>query len=97
MKDYRFSISYAAYVLGDRCIREITHVWTHLNPDIQKGPFTPEEDTILLDYAKQNASICWSTLASSYLPDRSSVQCRQRYIQLTKPQSTESTKRKVFI
>lgn len=95
VKDYRFSISHAAYLLGDRCISEITHVWTYLNPDIQKGAFTPEEDQILLEYSKQNSSICWSTLATNYLPYRSAVQCRQRYFQLKKSQSTEKTKRKV--
>jgi hypothetical protein len=99
IKDYRFCVSYAAYQLGDRCIREITHVWTYLNPDIQKSSFTPEEDVILLRNANQNSSVCWSTLAASHLPDRSAVQCRQRYFQLTKPRLTEETKRtnrKVF-
>lgn len=95
MKDYRFCVSYAAYILGDRCIREITHVWTYLNPDIQKSSFTPEEDLILLQHANQNSTICWSTIASSHLPDRSAVQCRQRYFQLIKTQSTEKRKRKV--
>jgi hypothetical protein len=95
IKDYRFCVSYAAYLLGDRSIREITHVWTYLNPDIQKGSFTPEEDLILLTQANQSVVICWSTLAASHLPDRSAVQCRQRYFQLIKPRSTETTTRKV--
>jgi hypothetical protein len=86
-------ISYAAYFLGDRSIREITHVWTYLNPDIQKSSFTPEEDAILLQQTNQNSPICWSTLAASHLPDRSAVQCRQRYFQLIKPRSTETAKR----
>ncbi len=93
VKDYRFCISYAAYFLGDRSIREITHVWTYLNPDIQKSSFTPEEDAILLQQTNQNSPICWSTLAASHLPDRSAVQCRQRYFQLIKPRSTETAKR----
>ncbi|CAF3355214.1 unnamed protein product [Rotaria sp. Silwood1] len=92
IKDYRFCVSYAAYLLGDRCLREITHVWTYLNPDIQKNSFTPDEDAILLQHANQTSSICWSTLAASHLPNRSAVQCRQRYSQLTKVQSTEKTK-----
>ncbi|CAF1060249.1 unnamed protein product [Rotaria sordida] len=93
IKDYRFSVAHAAYLLGDRCIREITHVWTYLNPDIQKGSFTPDEDAILLQHANKKSSICWSTLAASHLPDRSAVQCRQRYTQLIKFQSTDKTKR----
>jgi hypothetical protein len=93
IKDYRFCVSHAAYILGDRCIREITHVWTYLNPDIQKRPFTSEEDAILLQHSTQTSSICWSTLAASQLPDRSAVQCRQRYFQLIKPRSTEKSKR----
>ncbi len=100
IKDYRFCVSYAAYLLGDRCIREITHVWTYLNPDIQKSPFTPEEDAIILLYASRNSPICWATLATSHLPERSAVQCRQRYFQLIKPrptENTEQTKRKVCL
>jgi hypothetical protein len=100
IKDYRFCVSYAAYLLGDRCIREITHVWTYLTPDIQKSAFTPEEDAILLQHVNQTTPTCWSTLAASHLPDRSAVQCRQRYFQLIKPRSTETnkgTKRKVCL
>ena len=95
VKDYRFSVSYAAYMLGDRCIRDITHVWTYVNPEFQKRPFTPEEDQILRQHASQNSTVCWSTIASSYLPDRSAVQCRQRYFQLLKPQPAEKRKRQV--
>ena len=51
IKDYRFSVSYAAYLLGDRCIREITHLWTYLNPDIQKGAFTSENALFKSIYA----------------------------------------------
>ena len=89
VKDYRFCVSYAAYVLADRCLREITHAWTYINPEIQKKAFTPEEDTILLEQANGNSTICWATIASNHLPDRSAVQCRQRYLQLTKPPTTE--------
>ncbi|CAF2899819.1 unnamed protein product [Rotaria sp. Silwood2] len=94
IKDYRFSVSYAAYLLGDRCIRGISRVWTYLNPDIQKGSFTPNEDAILLQHVNKTSSICWSTLAANHLPDRSAVQCRQRYSQLIKVRSTEKTKEK---
>ena len=95
VKDYRFCVSHAAYLLGDRGIREITHVWTYINPDIQKGSFTAEEDAILLLHANQTSPTCWSTLAASQLPNRSAVQCRTRYVQLTKAQSTDKPKRKV--
>ncbi|CAF3607259.1 unnamed protein product [Adineta steineri] len=93
MKDYRFCLSYAAYRMGDRCIREITHAWTYLNPDIQKGSFSPEEDALLLQHVTQTTSVCWSTVASTHLPSRSAVQCRQRYFQLIKPRSTQKTKK----
>lgn len=101
-KDYRFCVSHVAYELGDRGIRELTHVWSRLNPDIQKGPFTAEEDAILLREVKNgNSSICWSTLASAHLPDRSGVQCQHRYSRLIKTQSTKKqtkrTTRKVCI
>ncbi|CAF3022727.1 unnamed protein product [Rotaria socialis] len=93
IKDYRFCVSYASYLLGDRCLPEVTHVWAYINPDIKKNPFTPEEDAILLQYINKNPSICWAILVASHLPGRSAIQCRQRYFQLTKPQSSKKAKR----
>ena len=93
IKDYRFCVSHAAYILGDRCIREITHAWTYINPDIQKKAFTPEEDAILLEQANGNSKICWTTIASTHLSDRSAVQCRQRYLQLTKKPSKRTNEK----
>lgn len=95
VKDYRFCVSYAAYVLADRCIREVSHVWARLNPEIQKKSFTPEEDAILLEQTSQTSTICWSTIASNHLPDRSGAQCRQRYHQLIKSQSTSKTPKQI--
>ena len=93
MKDHRFSVSYAAYVLGDRSTCDITHIWTYLDPDVNKCPFTPDEDSILLRQANQNSSISWSMLAATYLPNRSAVHCRRRYLNLIKSQSAGNTKR----
>ncbi|UJR25078.1 hypothetical protein I4U23_006438 [Adineta vaga] len=93
VKDYRFCVSHAAYLLGDRCIRETTHVWTYLNPDVEKSSFTPEEDAILLQQSNQTLPICWAILAANHLPNRSAVKCRQRYFQLIKAQSTDKPKR----
>ncbi|CAF1517210.1 unnamed protein product [Adineta ricciae] len=93
VKDYRFCVSHAAYLLGDRGIREITHVWTYINPNVEKSSFTPEEDAIILQQASQTASVCWTTLAGNLLPNRSAVQCRQRYVQLMKAKSTAPRKR----
>ena len=95
VKDYRFCVSYAAYMLADRCIREVSHVWARLNPEIQKKPFTPEEDAILLEQTSQSSTICWSTIASNHLPDRSGAQCRQRYCQLIKSQSTSKNPKQI--
>ena len=92
LKDYRFSVSYGAYLLGDRCIRKITHLWTYLNPDVQKGPFQPEEDALLFQHANQTPAFSWPTLAATYLPERSAAQCRQRYCQLTKTRTTQKKK-----
>lgn len=92
VKDYRFCVSYAAYVLADRCIRQISHIWIRLNREIQKKPFTPEEDQILLEQTSQTSSICWSTIASNHFPDRSGTQCRQRYQQITKPPKSTNKK-----
>lgn len=89
-KDYRFCISYAAYIMGDRSFQKINRVWTYLTPDIKRGPFSPEEDAILLQHGNSNGNICWSLLASKYLPERSAIRCRQRYLNLVKTSSTKS-------
>lgn len=94
MKDYRFCTSYAAYVLGDRTIQKINRIWTYMNPDVQRGPFSLEEDAILIREASRERSICWATLAAKYLPDRSAVRCRQRYFHITRPPANRRKERK---
>lgn len=93
VKDYRFCVSYAAYILGDRTIRDLTHTWTYINPEIQKGKFKPEEDALLLEHVKLSPSFCWTAIAANYLPNRSPYQCRKRYLLLIRRQSTQTTQK----
>ncbi|CAF1290033.1 unnamed protein product, partial [Didymodactylos carnosus] len=73
-----------AYMLGDRRIRDIYHVWVHLNPELNTGPFTIAEDAALLQSIKvfqmlnPAKKIQWTTICDS-VPNRSAPQCRQRY------------------
>jgi hypothetical protein len=94
-KDYRFSVSHGAYFLGERTISKINHVWIHLNPDVRRGPFRPEEDELLLKHVDPNGQNCWVALASTYFPDRSASVCRARYVRLIKSKSSEKKKRTV--
>ncbi|KAH0793294.1 Myb-like DNA-binding domain containing protein [Histomonas meleagridis] len=49
-----------------------------IDPAITKGPFTPEEDEIIKDYVAKNGPRSWPKI-TTYLPHRSSKQCRERW------------------
>lgn len=49
-----------------------------LNPDLVKGPWTPEEDTTLLQLVQKFGAKNWSNIAKN-LPGRIGKQCRERY------------------
>ena len=49
-----------------------------LDPNITKGPFTPEEDQIIIDYVNSNGPRGWPRI-TNLLPHRSSKQCRERW------------------
>jgi hypothetical protein len=50
-----------------------------LDPKLTKGPFTPEEDQIIIDYVEQNGAQNWPGL-SEFLVRRSAKQCRERWL-----------------
>jgi hypothetical protein len=50
-----------------------------LDPKLTKGPFTPEEDQIIINYVEQNGAQNWPGL-SEILVQRSPKQCRERWL-----------------
>ncbi|KAK8891708.1 hypothetical protein M9Y10_028928 [Tritrichomonas musculus] len=49
-----------------------------LDPNIIKGPFTQEEDQMIIDYVTRNGPRGWPRI-TQILPHRSSKQCRERW------------------
>lgn len=65
---------------------DVSHRWrTVLNPDIQKGHWTQEDDQIIIDWVKENGAKGWSQLAHRTLPHRVGKQLRERWINVLSP------------
>jgi hypothetical protein len=68
----------AAHLQG-RTASQVAARWEKcLDPRIHKGPFTTEEDQIIVNYVSQNGARCWPRIAG-VLPNRSPKQCRERW------------------
>jgi hypothetical protein len=55
-----------------------------IDPKLTKGPFTPEEDQIILDYVEKYGPKNWPAL-SDILVQRSPKQCRERWLNHLSP------------
>ncbi|OHT13612.1 Myb-like DNA-binding domain containing protein [Tritrichomonas foetus] len=55
-----------------------------LNPDLIKGPFTPEEDQLILEFVERNGPHSWPNI-SQLIPARSPKQCRERWFNHLNP------------
>ncbi|KAJ6245814.1 transcription repressor myb5 [Anaeramoeba flamelloides] len=55
------------------------HRWKKvLNPELKKGPWTKEEDNLLIKSVKTHGDLNWAFI-SSQIPKRTSKQCRERW------------------
>jgi hypothetical protein len=77
-----------ARLIGNKTSTQCFQHWHRvLNPDINKEPWTPEEEELLLSFVKNtnnmttNGKISWSALAMN-LKGRTDTQCRYQYIKL---------------
>ena len=76
-------IRVANFVGGGRTRAQCAQRWTRgLNPKICKKGWTPEEDQQLLNYVRIYGNKSWAKIAN-LLGNRSDVQCRYHYLQLT--------------
>lgn len=63
----------------DRTDVQCLHRWQKvLNPDLVKGPWTKEEDELIVDLVSKYGSKKWSVISQS-LPGRIGKQCRERW------------------
>jgi myb proto-oncogene protein len=63
----------------DRTDVQCLHRWQKvLNPELVKGPWSKEEDEIIIELVNKYGPKKWSTIAQ-HLPGRIGKQCRERY------------------
>ncbi|KAG4963152.1 hypothetical protein JHK82_039823 [Glycine max] len=64
----------------DRTDVQCLHRWQKvLNPELVKGPWSKEEDEIIIELVKKHGPKKWSTIAQ-HLPGRIGKQCRERWV-----------------
>ncbi|KAK6129734.1 hypothetical protein DH2020_036535 [Rehmannia glutinosa] len=70
---------YLAECFKDRTDVQCLHRWQKvLNPDLIKGPWSKEEDEIIIELVNKYGPKKWSTIAQ-HLPGRIGKQCRERW------------------
>lgn len=76
--------------LPDRSPSQVAARWEKcLDPNIKKGPFTPEEDQIVVNFVAQNGARSWPRI-TTVLPHRSAKQCRERWFNHLNPSVVKS-------
>jgi hypothetical protein len=71
--------------LPGRTTTQVASRWEKcLDPVLHKGPFTPEEDQLILNYVSQNGPRCWPRI-TSIVPNRTAKQCRERWFNHLSP------------
>ncbi|XP_010220843.1 PREDICTED: snRNA-activating protein complex subunit 4 [Tinamus guttatus] len=69
-----------AYYMEGRDSTQLIYRWTKsVDPSLKKGPWTPEEDAMLLSAVKKYGARDWYKIRTE-VPGRSDAQCRDRYL-----------------
>ncbi|KFQ31291.1 snRNA-activating protein complex subunit 4, partial [Merops nubicus] len=69
-----------AYYMEGRDSTQLIYRWTKsVDPSLRKGPWTPEEDAMLLAAVKKYGARDWYKIRTE-VPGRSDAQCRDRYL-----------------
>jgi hypothetical protein len=69
-----------------RSARQLRERWRfYLNPNLDKNPFTSEEDQIIIEGQKQFGN-SWKTISQLLLPNRTDIAIRNRFRQIQKEQ-----------
>jgi hypothetical protein len=78
----------------DRNARQLRERWRfYLDPQLNKNPFTPEEDKIIIDGQNQFGNF-WKTISENLLPNRTDISIRNRFRQIQK-EEFEHKKQKI--
>jgi hypothetical protein len=76
--------------LPQRTASQVAARWEKcLDPSIRKGPFTPEEDQLVVNYVNQHGPRNWPQMVQ-ILPNRSAKQCRERWFNHLDPSVVKS-------
>jgi hypothetical protein len=76
-----------AKLFPDRSVRQLRERWIfYLNPSVDRTPFTPEEDHILLDNQQKFGNL-WKFISKELLPNRTPIALRNRFHQLQREKS----------
>ncbi|NXH43442.1 SNPC4 protein, partial [Dicaeum eximium] len=69
-----------AYFMEGRDSAQLIYRWTKsVDPSLKKGPWTPEEDAMLMAAVKKYGEKDWYKIRKE-VPSRSDAQCRDRYL-----------------
>ncbi|NXA69390.1 SNPC4 protein, partial [Mohoua ochrocephala] len=69
-----------AYYMEGRDSAQLIYRWTKsVDPSLKKGPWTPEEDAMLMAAVKKYGEKDWYKIRTE-VPGRSDAQCRDRYL-----------------
>jgi len=70
---------------GDKTHIQCLHRWQKvLDPKLVKGPWAPEEDSVIIEEVRKNGPKRWSNIAKA-LVGRTGKQCRERWINQLDP------------
>ncbi|EAY15429.1 Myb-like DNA-binding domain containing protein [Trichomonas vaginalis G3] len=68
----------ATFIPG-RTASQVAARWEKcIDPNITKGPFTPDEDALIIEFVAKNGPRSWPRI-TQLIPQRSSKQCRERW------------------
>jgi hypothetical protein len=71
-----------------RSARQLRERWRfYLNPNLNRNPFTSEEDKIIVEGQKQYGN-SWKTISQILLPNRTDIAIRNRFRQIQKDQKS---------
>ena len=75
--------------IPNRSATQIAARWEKcINPKLQKGPFSAEEDRLIVEFVEKNGIHAWPKI-TSVLPKRTAKQCRERWFNNLDPVVTK--------
>ncbi|KAK3088735.1 hypothetical protein FSP39_023136 [Pinctada imbricata] len=73
-----------SYFIDGRSPQQCQNRWIAINPNIKRGKWSLQEDCRLITAVRLHGVKAWSTV-QDYIPGRTAVQCRDRYLSALDP------------